>query len=279
VSFTGYGSGTMAPGVADWSAATNAAHHLLLSHGRAVPELRRRGAGEVGIALCVIPHRPASDRPEDALAAQRANEAIHGWYLDPLFKGAYPQLLSERFAEHGCAPDVRDGDMAEIAAPIDFLGINYYMTYETADDPDAGDPVGYKELPSALPTTDCDWPIDPDGLRETLALVTREYAPKAIYVTENGASYDDPAPAGGVVEDPGRVAYLRQHFAAARDALDEGVPLRGWFVWTLMDNFEWIWGYNRTFGVVHVDRDTQARTPKSSALFLERIARANAIED
>jgi beta-glucosidase len=278
VSFNGYGAGTMAPGVQDWSAATQAAHHLLLAHGRAVAALRGRGARSVGIAPCVIPHRPASDREADVLAAQRANEAVHGWFLDPVFRGEYPRLLWDRFVERGCAPDVSDGDMAEIAAPLDFLAVNYYMTFLAEDDTDGNGPIGFREVPTARPTTDCGWPIDPDGLRETLVALARDYGPEAIYVTENGASYDDAPPVDGVVRDPGRVAFLRDHFAAAHEAIDAGVPLRGYFVWTLMDNFEWLWGYNRTFGVVQVDRTTQRRTVKDSARFLAQVARANALD-
>jgi beta-glucosidase len=279
VSFNGYGNGTMAPGVSDWPAATQAAHHLLLAHGRAVRVLRERGAAQVGISPCVIPHRAGGPGPEDAAAARRANAAIHGWYLDPIHRGEYPRELWERFAECGCTPEVRDGDMAEIAEPIDFLGINYYMTFAAVADEAGNGPVGYRELDGEGPTTDCGWPIDPDGLRATLVDITRAYGPRAIYVTENGASFDDPAPHDGVVHDPGRVAYLRDHFAAARAAIDEGVPLRGYFVWTLLDNFEWVWGYNRRFGVVHVDRSTQRRTVKDSARFVERVARANAVPE
>ncbi len=279
VAFNGYGEGVMAPGVSDWKAAANAAHHQLLAHGRVVTALRERGVKQIGISPCVIPHRPASERQEDVLAAQRANEAIHGWYLDGVFRGRYPQLLWDRLAENGFAPDVQDGDMEEISVPIDFLGVNYYMTFDTEDAPGETGPLGYRELEPRGETTDCDWAVEPDGLTDVLTWINDEYRPAALYVTENGASYDDPASVDGVVHDPGRVAFLRRHFAAAHAAIEAGVPLRGYFVWTLMDNFEWIWGYNRTFGIVHVDRDTQARTPKSSALFLEQVARANALPD
>ncbi|WP_028922243.1 GH1 family beta-glucosidase [Pseudonocardia acaciae] len=277
IAYNGYGEGSMAPGVRDWKAASRAAHHLLLAHGRAVTALRALGAPEIGYSPCVIPHRPATDRPEDALAARRANELIYGWFLDPVFHGRYPRLLWDRFAEHGCLPDVEDGDMDEIRAPIDFLGVNYYMVFDTVDDPDENGPAGFRELLPPLPRTDCDWPVHPDGLRETLVEINREYRPKAMYVTENGASYDDPPRANGVVDDPRRVEFLRSHFAAAHGAIEAGVPLRGYFVWTLLDNFEWIWGYNRTFGIVHVDRDTQRRTVKSSARFYERVARTNTL--
>ena len=279
VAFHGYGSGGMAPGRNDWQAATQSAHHLLVAHGMAVKALRERTTQKIGIAPNITPHRPATNTPEDLLAAQRANESIADWFLDPIFLGRYPQLLWERFATHDCIPAIRDGDMTTISEPIDFVGVNYYATFLAKDDPKENGPIGYRGITPELETTDCGWPIDPDGLPATLVELTRKYQPRELYITENGASFDDPTPTNASILDPNRTDYLRKHFAAAHDAIAAGVPLRGYFVWTLLDNFEWIWGYNRRFGVVHVDRESQQRTLKDSARYLQRVASANTLPE
>jgi beta-glucosidase len=270
--FVGHAHGRLAPGIADWKVATQAAHHMLLSHGRAVLALRAAGVAEVGIAPNLTPVAPGSDRA----AATLADEFVCGWFLDPIFRGAYPERAWSRLVERGLEPRVEDGDLAEIAAPIDFLGVNYYFGARVvADD----GPFGYRELPPDPPVTACGWPIVPDLLRSLLARLAERYEPPAIYVTENGAAFDDPPPVDGLVRDPERVTFLRDHFAAALDAIAAGVPLRGYFVWSLLDNFEWSHGYSRRFGVVHVDHGTQARTIKESARFLARVARANALPE
>jgi beta-glucosidase len=278
-SWVGHTSGTFPPGVADWRAGAQAAHHMLLAHGRAVRALREHGARQVGITLNLSPVTPGSERPEDAAAASRYDDYVNRWFLGPVFEGAYPSGLLERLTARGEGPVVADGDMREIAAPLDFLGVNYYASARIVDAPDVEGPLALREVPYGAPVTACGWPIVPEGLTRLLAELAARYDLPAVYVTENGADFDDPAPRDGVVADPDRVAFLRAHFAAALEAIAAGVPLRGYFVWTLLDNFEWIWGYNRHFGVVQVDRETQTRTPKESAHFLAQVVRANALPE
>jgi beta-glucosidase len=273
----GHAEGSFPPGLRDLKLAIQVAHHLLLSHGRAVAVLRGQGVKEIGISPNLTAIRPASDAPGDAAAADRAEEYLNRWFLDPVFLGTYPEGLWGRFAERGLAPVVADADMAEIAAPIDFLGVNYYVDQVVADAPAAEDALAYQRGPASGPVTASGWPIAPGELPNLLAGLSARYHPRAFYITESGANFEDPPPAGGVVSDPQRVAYLRDHFAAALDALAAGVPLRGYFVWTLLDNFEWIWGFAPRFGVVHLDRGTLQRTVKESGHFLSRVARTNTI--
>jgi beta-glucosidase len=275
--FVAHARGLFPPAVRDWKVATQVAHHLLLSHGRAATVLRERGAQQVGISPNLTRVLAASERPADLAAAARAADHVNGWFLEPIFRGAYPSGLWSRLAERGLEPEVRDGDLAEIATPIDFLGVNYYMSTAVEDDPRNEGPLGYREVPWQGAVTGCGWPVTPDAFSDLLLEITRTYGPRAVYVTENGAAFDDPEPVDGIVDDPERLAFLRDHFAAALGAIDAGVPLRGYFVWTLMDNFEWTWGYRRRFGIVQVDRDTQRRTVKASGRFVERVARANAL--
>jgi len=276
-SWLGHASGAFPPGLSDWGAGATAAHHILLSHGRAARTLREQGAKQVGLAVNLSSVRPASDSAADVEAASRWDEYENRWFVGPAYEGAYPAALLARLEERGEAPPIKPGDMEEIKAPLDFLGVNYYMTHTIAADPEDGGPLELREVPSEGATTDCEWSITPAGLSEMLIDLNQRYAPGAIYITENGATFDDPEPVDGTVEDPARVQFLREHFAAALEAIEAGVPLRGYFVWTLLDNFEWIWGFKRCFGVVQVDRKTQARTPKRSARFLGEVARANAL--
>jgi beta-glucosidase len=275
--FVGHAEGSFPPGLRDFKLGIQVAHHLLLSHGRAVAVLRGHGVKEIGISPNLTAVRPASDGPGDLAAADRAEDYLNRWFLDPVFLGTYPEGLWGRLVERDMAPAVADTDMAEIAAPIDFLGVNYYVDQVVADAPGAGDALAYQRVPASGPVTASGWPIAPGELPKLLAGLSARYRPRAFYITENGANFADPPPAGGLVRDPQRVAYLRDHFTAAWDAITAGVPLRGYFVWTLLDNFEWIWGFTPTFGVVHLDRDTQQRIVKESGLFLSHVARTNAI--
>ena len=267
-SHAGYGSGLHAPGIKDSALRDRAVHHLLLAHGLSLQALRDgRHAAEqqvVGLTLDVSPVAPASDSQADADAARRVDADSHRLFLDPVLRGTYPIHLEA----------VEDGDLGLISAPIDFLGINYYRRILVQAGP-AGDQT---VLPDGVPVTSVNWPVQPDGLREVLVDLQNTYpAMPPIYITENGAAYDDVPAEDGTVDDPLRVEYLHGHLSALRTAIAAGVDVRGYFVWTLLDNFEWAEGFAKRFGIVHVDYATQTRTPKTSAGWLGRVARANAL--
>jgi beta-glucosidase len=208
---------------------------------------------------------PATDSPQDHAAALKADAAGRRWYTDPLFLGAYPQ---EVMAELGAdAPVIHPGDMAHIAAPIDYLGVNYYTRQVIS----AGEPFDNKT--SGLPLTEMGWEVYARGLTDLLLLLHKDYQLPDVLITENGGAFRDPL-VDGRVQDADRVDYLRTHIAAVADARDQGVPMRGYMVWSLMDNFEWSSGYTKRFGIVHVDYATQTRTLKDSALWYRDFLRA-----
>ena len=274
VASDGHVFGEHAPGLTDPVLGPRVAHHLLLSHGLAVPALRANGVRVIGIAVNVWPVDPASEAPEDLAAADRRWQQEAGWYLDPLFRSAYPGELLEIYGRRGLAPPVEEGDLGVIAVPIDFLGLNYYSRNVVRFDP--GDELlQASDVDQPGERTEMDWLVFPDGLYELLVRVQREYAPPAVYVTENGAAFADTVSSDGLVHDERRVAYLREHFRAAARAIEDGVPLRGYFVWSLMDNFEWAEGYSKRFGIVRVDYDTQRRTIKDSGRFFRDVIAAN----
>jgi len=276
VAFDGHVFGEHAPGLTDPVLGSRVAHHLLLSHGLAVPALRANGARAVGIAINVWPVVPASDSPEDVAAADRRWQQEAAWYLDPLFRSAYPEELLGIYGRHGLAPPVEEGDLDAIAAPIDFLGLNYYSRNVVRFDP--GDELlQASDVDQPGERTEMDWLVAPDGLHELLVRVQREYAPPAVYVTENGAAFADTVSSDGLVHDDRRVTYLREHFLAAARAIDDGVPLRGYFVWSLLDNLEWAEGYSKRFGIVRVDFDTLERTIKDSGRFCRDVIAANGL--
>jgi beta-glucosidase len=266
----GYGSGVHAPGIRDDALALAATHHLLLADGWARAAMT--GGGMVGIALNPQPTRPASDAPEDVRAARLADLNMNGLYLDPLFGRGYPPELIDHYAGVTDFAFVRDGDLEAIARPLEFLGVNYYRIHTiTGTRPTEGvDEIpgslgAWSIVPQGVSVTAMDWPIEPFGLTDLLVGIQRTYAPPRVMVTENGAAFDDEIAPDGAIHDADRTAYLREHVAAAHAALEAGVPLEGYFVWSLLDNFEWAEGYSRRFGLVHVDLRTQARTPKDSA--------------
>jgi beta-glucosidase len=265
--FLGHDIGIHAPGIHNRNMAYKVAHHLLLSHGEVVPIIRANSSGaKAGITLNLAPAEPASDDPRDIHVANRADAYQNTWFLDPVFKGKYPEFGVKEFAPF---LDGIDLDAVKVAAvPTDFLGINYYMRFIYAHDPQRPG-ESRNVFPADAQFTDMGWEIYPDGLRQTLVRVRDEYAPAEIYVTENGAAFPEPDTVNGdVLEDPDRVAFLRGYFGAAEQAIAEGVPLRGYFVWSFLDNFEWAEGYTKRFGIVHVDYQSQKRTLKRSAHFL-----------
>ena len=260
--FLGYGKGVKAPGLADWQTALAAAHHVLLSHGRATRAFRDRGGdGEIGITLDL------THVVGDPGAVRRLDGHRNRWFLDPVLRGGYPPDMVDLYEEQvGPLDFIHAGDLDEIAAPIDFLGVNFYQPAFARSSPD--EPLLVAEVPWDGPRTAMGWTVDPTSLTEVLLRVRRDYGDRPLLITENGASYDDP-PANGnpVVEDPERVAYLRDHIAAVERAVEAGVDVRGYYVWSLLDNFEWEQGYARRFGIVAVDFEDQRRTPKRSALW------------
>jgi beta-glucosidase len=270
VAFLGYGNGEHAPGRADLGDALRAVHHLNLAHGLAVQSLRAAAARvRVGTTLLLADVVPASDRDEDVAAAARVDGAANRLFLDPLFGGGYPADMLERYAPTGGFEVVRDGDLATIQAPMDHLGVNHYHRHRVAADP--GDPhLGARQLPPEEPTTSFGWGITPDGLRRVLVRAATESANLPLYVTENGASFHDYVDPAGRVNDLERVDYLSGYFAAAAQAIREGVDLRGYFVWSLLDNFEWAQGYSKRFGLVFVEYGSQRRIPKTSAHWYRR---------
>ena len=260
----GYGLGIHAPGRADPDAANAAAHHLLVAHGLAVRAIRAASPGTpVGIVLNLEPKRPASTHPLDLEAAGIVHDTYNRWFLDPVVGRDYPAdgLLASGWKRE----EVRTGDMDLIASPIDFVGVNYY-TSRTIRSPLLAPrpPAGRAEV------TSMGWEIDPEGLTEILEFVRSRTGGLPLYVMENGAAYDlDPA---DPTRDPERTSYLRRHVAAARAALDRGVPLRGYFAWSLLDNFEWAEGYGHRFGLVHVDFETQERRVRDSGRYWASLA-------
>jgi beta-glucosidase len=268
VAFLGHAEGVKAPGVRDWPTALAVSHHLLLSHGLAAQRLRAvRPDSEVAITVNLAPMRPASGAPEDVAAAARADGHQNRWFLDPVLRGAYPQDMLEHYEQRfGPLDAIRDGDTATLAQPLDFLGVNYYFPMRVAADP-AGGPLGFRAAEKPGPRTEMGWPIDAGGLHELLVRLHRDYGPLELRITENGSAFADPPPAGGVIEDPDRLAYLHAHLAAVARAVADGADVRGYAVWSLLDNFEWEQGYAKRFGIVGVDYPTQERIPKRSGLW------------
>ena len=274
--FEGYGFGTKAPGAQDWPTALRVSHHLLLSHGLAARALRERsGSGvKVGIALNLTPAYPRSTAEEDREAARVADGFGNRWFLDPVLRGGYPVDMVDEFADRfGPLDAVEPGDLETIAEAIDFLGVNYYCAERVYADPDAF--LGVGVAPPDGDATAMGWPVTPDAFYELLSRLRREYPPIPLVITENGAAFDDETPVNGYIDDPRRVAYLREHLEAVRRAIDEGVDVRGYCAWSLLDNFEWQHGYSKRFGIVYVDYETLRRIPKASALWYRDLIAAN----
>ena len=261
--FLGCYDGTHAPGLRDWRTALQACHHVLLSHGRAVPALRAnvRNAS-IGIALSLHPHTSASDSAADIAAMRRYDGLRNRWFLDPLYGRGYPADIWALCGDD--APRVESADLDTIATATDFLGVNYYFPETVAHAAGEGS-LSARVVPTpGAERTDLGWEVSPQGLRVLLERLQLEYRPPEIYITENGASYEDrPAP-DGAIADAQRRNYLRRHLLAVLEARARGVPVKGYFAWTLIDNFEWAEGYTRRFGLVHVDFATQQRRLKQS---------------
>ncbi len=279
VSILSHQIGAHAPGLRDTEAALRAAHHVLLSHGWAVPVIRANSPGaEVGITLNMEWVEAASRSAADARVAGEAEGRFNRWFLDPLYGRHYPADVVAGYA--AALPNGLDfvlpGDLDAIATPTDFLGLNYYSR-RVARDEEAADNLP-QEILADRPRTEMGWEEYPEGLYGLLNWLHFGYRPPKLYVTENGASFGNGPDAAGRVADTRRLNYLRDHFSAARQAMNNGVPLAGYFVWSLMDNFEWAEGYRQRFGIVWVDYETQQRIPKDSALWYRDVIAANGFE-
>jgi beta-glucosidase len=271
----GYGYGAMAPGRRDFAAAIHAVHHLLLGHGLATQRMRAAATGpiDLGITLNLSSAAPATDNELDQSATRLADGLGTRIYLDPLRLGRYPSDVVDALRVRGIELPVQSGDLEIISAPIDLLGVNYYTGHQFSGMDEHGrteDAEGHaiqRVVPRGLPTTAMGWEIFPQGLTEVLARIARDYPGLPIVITESGAAFDDQPDETGFVRDDDRTEYLATHIAAVAAARQIGADVRGYFAWSLMDNFEWAYGYEKRFGIVRVDYTTQARIPKQSALW------------
>jgi beta-glucosidase len=266
----GYLHGALAPGHRNRFEAPIATHQLLRAHGTAVQAYRAGGNHRIGIVVNLEPKYAASEDPADRAAVARADAYMNRQYLDPIFLGRYPGELGEVFGE--AWPECPHEDFALIGEPIDFVGVNYYTRNVTRFDATAWPLRAAPVRQKRATYTETGWEVFAQGLTDTLVWVKERYGNPPTYVTENGAAFfDPPVVDGDHLADPLRVDYLRKHIAAVRAAVEAGVDVRGYFVWSLLDNFEWSLGYSKRFGIVHVDFETQKRTPKESAHFYSRV--------
>ncbi len=285
--FLGHAAGIHAPGVRDPVQTIRSVHHLLLGHGLATAAMRAIDPDpHLGIVLNLVPVRAAPSVPVDDPVVGHGVRLIDGYrnrvWMGPLFEARYPQDVAELATERFGGLPVQDGDLATIATPLDWLGINYYndlvLVPATHADPLHPGVHGVAEAPAGPTRTDMGWPITPGGLRDLLVSVGRDHpgAPSML-ITENGAAYDDPIGPDGSIDDVRRIAYLEQHLIALGDAIADGADVRGYLVWSLLDNFEWAEGYAKRFGIVHVDFDTLRRTPRRSAGWYRDVIARNAV--
>ena len=269
----GYLHGVLAPGHHTLSEGAIAAHNLLRAHAAAVEAYRAEGRNAIGLVVNLEPKYPATEGAEDRAAAARAEAYMNRQFLDPVFLGRYPEEMAGIFGS--AWPDFAAADLEAIHRPIDFLGVNYYTRAVTRHDP-ADSLLGAARVKQPRQTyTETQWEVFPQGLTDILAWVRDRYGNPPLYITENGAAFYDPPQVDGRLDDPLRTAYFREHLRAAHRALEEGVDLRGYFAWSLLDNLEWAQGYGVRFGLVHVDFETQRRVPKASARFYADVIRTN----
>ena len=260
--------GDMAPGIKDLQTALNVSHNLLMSHGLACQVIRSNvSEANVGIVINVTPAVPATDSQEDGNAAQLADGFDNRWFLDPVFGRSYPADVIDAL---GASPEIHSGDMKLIAQDLDFLGVNFYSRQTVAADQNS------KPLPirsvnrENVKRTAMNWEVHPQAFEEILLRISKEYSPKAIYITENGSAWNDEVINGEIIDDE-RIDYLVRHLDAMRSARDRGAPILGYFAWSFLDNFEWAYGYEKRFGLIYVDYKTQKRTPKKSAFFYRQL--------
>ncbi len=282
VAVLGHRTGEHAPGLKEPLAALQTAHHVLLSHGLTMPRIRSLAPkATAGITLNLNPAYPARpDHEEDRQATEHFDGDFNRWYLDPIFRASYPQDMMDAYKAEGVIDTagwdfIREGDLKTIAQPIDFLGVNYYSRAVLGDR--GADEIKAQKDP--LRYTAMGWEVYPEGLKDLMLRLNREYPAKAYYITENGAAYTDHVDGDGQIRDKHRVRYFALHAEQMAAICAAGVPLRGYFAWSIMDNFEWAHGYGKRFGLVYVDYATQVRTPKASFRYLQKVISANQVID
>lgn len=273
--FLGYAYGNHAPGIRDYHTALQVSHHILLAHGQAVKSFRQGNyTGKIGITLNVSEFYPFSQREKDIQAASRAKKELVDLFLSPIYKKRYPQALFNWYKDLNLLPDIKEGDLDKIAQPVDFLGINYYLTHSTIFD-ETNWPLKTKTVSRGLPTTDMEWEIHPEGLYDILNYIQKTYNPNAIEITENGRASKDVVNFDGNVLDYDRIDYLERHFSEAVRAINDGVKLTAYYIWSMLDNFEWAFGYSKRFGIVYVDFKTGERIPKQSYYWYKKLIEEN----
>lgn len=271
----GHVTGEHAPGLEDYNAALAASHHLLLAHGMAVQAFREAGLdnSQIGLTNILTYIYPKSDTADDRNAVIKVDSLLNRWFLDPVLRGTYPRLLQAL----GIYETVHPGDMELISLPIDFLGVNYYRSTVVSHNPD-DELLGAAMEEFGTQRTDMGWGVDADGMYHVLTTLMEDYGPLPVYITENGAAFQDVV-AGGRVRDEERITYLRNHLAQALRAKNDGVDVRGYFLWSLLDNFEWAYGYSKRFGLYYVDYETQERIQKDSARWYQQVIRQRALPE
>lgn len=280
VSYKGYSSGVSAPGYKDFRLHLKASHHLMLAHGKAVKAFREFGPknGEIGITLNIDPTYPADDSEENKKAAIIKDGFQNRWFLDPVLKGSYPADMLELYKQFTDFEYIFDGDLTEIFQPMDFLGLNYYSiaTVKQGTEGEFGF-LGLEQVKTGRPETFMGWEIEPKGLYDTLLRFKQDYGDIPVYITENGAAYEDKVEDDGSIQDEDRRKYVEDHLHATKKAIDDGANVKGYYLWSLMDNFEWRFGYSKRFGIVHVDYETQKRTPKKTANWYKEVIKNNGL--
>ncbi len=277
--FLGNYIGRQAPGIKDFSTALAVSYHLYVGHGLAVEYFKQqKNLGEIGIALNLMGRLPLTNSVEDVHAAHIADGYLNRWFLDPLMYGKYPKDMVDLFQNKGAVlPDFKDVDLQKISQKLDFIGLNYYNDFYVKAD-DSVWPLGFTiENPAFIPTNNRGWPVTERGLESMLLRLKHEYGIGSIYITENGTSFDDIVAIDGTVEDPARIDYLQRHLLMVHKAIEHGVNIKGYFQWSLYDNFEWAFGYSSRFGIVHVDFNTQKRTIKKSGHWYSGVIASNQV--
>ncbi len=278
VSFLSNWLGIHAPGNKDFKTAAQVSYNILYSHGLGVRAFRDSGRkGEIGITMNFTQIYPASEKEEDIKAAQRYDGYYNRWFLDPVLKGSFPADMSEHYQSRGLLPEMSDQDLELMSQPLDFLGVNYYTSNLIKHD-SSQQPLETSVVSRNLPVTSCGWEVHPEGMYDLLVRIRRDYGDIKILITENGAAYEDTVSESGEVNDPARIDYLQKHYVQTHRAIQDGVNITGYYVWSYCDNFEWAEGFTKRFGLVYVDYPTRKRIVKSSGRWFRDVMIRNAVE-